>query len=228
MAEEDEGRSGQRQQEHIERALRQGEMAAKYAGHGSGMAEKLGVLQPPKVEWRKVLADFLTETLKGDDDSTWRRPARRGMAMDIYMPSRYTDKAGELVLALDTSGSISGVELGKMLAETASLCQSLHPEKVTLLYWDAAVARVEEYDPNQYATLVASTKPKGGGGTMVECVPEYMQKHNVKAQCAIVFTDGYLGGSWGNWSCPVLWVIVDNKQCQPPFGQVLHVSSGVL
>jgi len=41
-----------------------------------------------------------------------------------------------------------------------------------------------------------------------------------------VFTDGYLGGTFGQWDCPVLWVIVDNKACQPPFGKVVHVSSG--
>ena len=115
-----------------------------------------------------------------------------------------------------------------MLSELKSIAETVKPEAVNVLYWDTQVCAAERYEQHELETMIQSTKPKGGGGTMVECVPEYMQKHNVKAQCAIVFTDGYLGGSWGNWSCPVLWVIVDNKQCQPPFGQVLHVSSGVL
>jgi hypothetical protein len=52
-----------------------------------------------------------------------------------------------------------------------------------------------------------------------------MRKHQIKAQCAIVFTDGYLGGTWGDWPCPVLWVLVDNKSARPPFGSVVHVST---
>lgn len=206
LADQDTGEHGQTHEDYIERALRQGEMAAKYAGHGSNMAEKLGVLQPPKVDWRRVLAEFLTEAMKGGDDSTWRRPARRGLAMDVYLPSRYTEEAGELVLALDTSGSISGVELGKMLAETASLCRSLNPARVTLLYWDSAVASVEEYTIGQYDALVESTKPKGGGGTSPECIKQWLDDNNRTPQAIVIMTDGYVL-SWPTFSCPCLWAI---------------------
>jgi hypothetical protein len=37
-----------------------------------------------------------------------------------------------------------------------------------------------------------STKPKGGGGTDVRCVPQYIQDEQIKAQAVIVLTDGYL------------------------------------
>ena len=52
-----------------------------------------------------------------------------------------------------------------------------------------------------------------------------MSKHGINAQAAIVITDGYLGGSWGKWDCPVLWVIVDNKNAKPDVGTVIHVTS---
>jgi len=43
-----------------------------------------------------------------------------------------------------------------------------------------------------------------------------------------VFTDGYIYGGWGDWPCPVLWVIVDNKNARPPSGTVVHVTTGQL
>jgi predicted metal-dependent peptidase len=70
---------------------------------------------------------------------------------------------------------------------------------------------------------VQSTKPKGGGGTTVECVPQYLQDNQIKAQCVIVLTDGYLGGSWGEWHHPVLWTILDNKSAVPSVGKVVHI-----
>jgi predicted metal-dependent peptidase len=76
--------------------------------------------------------------------------------------------------------------------------------------------------------MIDSTKPAGGGGTMVECVPNYMRNKRITAQCAVVFTDGYIYGGWGDWPCPVLWVIVDNKNARPPSGTVVHVTTGLL
>ena len=58
---------------------------------------------------------------------------------------------------------------------------------------------------------------------MVECVPKYMAEHNIKPQAVIVLTDGYLGGSWGSWSCPVLWCIQNNRNAKPSVGKYVHV-----
>ncbi len=63
-------------------------------------------------------------------------------------------------------------------------------------------------------TLIDSTKPKDGGGTRVECVPDFMREHNIEAQAVVVFTDGYVYAGWGKWDCPVLWTVLDNKQCR--------------
>jgi predicted metal-dependent peptidase len=73
--------------------------------------------------------------------------------------------------------------------------------------------------------IVKSTKPKGGGGTSVECVPEYMTTNGIKPQAVIVLTDGYLGGSWGTWSCPVLWCIVGGNDEVAPNGKTVHVET---
>jgi predicted metal-dependent peptidase len=143
------------------------------------------------------------------------------------MPSGISESIGEIVLGIDTSGSTfaPGV-LPRMLSEVKSIAETVKPEAVRLLYWDTKVCADERYEQAELATMIDSTQPKGGGGTMVECVPDHMRKERIAAQCAVVFTDGYLGGTWGDWPCPVLWVIVDNKTCRPPFGTVVHVTTG--
>jgi len=83
----------------------------------------------------------------------------------------------------------------------------------------------EQYVLHALDDLTTSTKPKGGGGTDFECVPEYMIKEGVKPQACIVLTAGYLGGSWGKWECPILWCIIDNDKAVPDVGTHVHVKS---
>ena len=73
--------------------------------------------------------------------------------------------------------------------------------------------------------LVKSTKPMGGGGTDVNCVTQYMADEGIKPQACIVLTDGYLYSGWGDWTCPVLWAILDNKSAVPDEGKAVHIKS---
>ena len=73
--------------------------------------------------------------------------------------------------------------------------------------------------------IIQSTKPKGGGGTDVRCVPDYITDKQIKAQAVIVLTDGYLFGGWGQWHHPVLWCVLDNERAVPDVGKTVHVKA---
>jgi predicted metal-dependent peptidase len=208
----------------IDEAVRQGALIA--GKMGSGGDRDLAELLQPQIDWREVLREFISTTCAGSDYSTWQRPNRRYVAGGYYMPSGISESVGELVIAIDTSGSIGQVELSHFLSEVKSICDTVHPDAIRLLYWDTRVCQDEKYAMHELDDIVKSTKPKGGGGTNVECVPEYLTEHGVKPQAAIVLTDGYLGGSWGQWSCPVLWCILDNKQAVPDVGTCVNIKSG--
>ena len=205
----------------IDEAIRQGALMAGKVG--SGGDRDLGELLQPQVDWREVLRDFVTSTCAGSDYSTWRKPNRRYLGAGLYMPSGISERIGEIVVAIDTSGSIGGPQLSAFLSEVASIAETVNPEAVRLLYWDTAVCGDETYEGEEVQNIVTSTKPKGGGGTTVECVPQYLQDKQIKAQCVIVLTDGYLGGSWGEWHHPLLWVILDNKSALPSVGKAVHI-----
>ena len=205
----------------IDEAIRQGALIA--GKMGSGGDRDLEELLKPQVDWREVLREFITSTCTGSDYSTWRRPNRRYVATGHYLPSGITEQVGELVIAIDTSGSIGSAELTRFLSEVKGICDTVHPERIRLLYWDTEVCADETYDTHELDNLASSTKPAGGGGTSVDCVPEYITKHNINAQAAIVLTDGYLYGGWGTWSIPLLWCIIDNDRAKPDCGKAVHV-----
>ena len=213
--------------QEIDQAIRQGALTAGKVGSGGNRA--IDQLLQPEVNWREVLREFITETCRGNDDSTWRQPSRRHLAMGMLRPSGITERVGELVIAIDTSGSIGQHELTKCLSEIKGVCDTVRPESVRILYWDTKVCADEVYGDvagacGSLEQLTQTTKPAGGGGTRVQCVPDHIRDNNINAQAVIVLTDGYLGGDWGAWTMPLLWGILDNKHAKPTIGKTLHIS----
>jgi len=204
----------------IDEAVRQGAILAGKVG--SGGLRDLGEVLQTKRDWRELLRDFITTTCSGKDYSTWRKPNRKYIGVDMLMPSSISETIEEIVIAIDTSGSIGDEFLSSFLSEVTGICQQVKPSKVRVLYWDTQVCRAEVYLEDQLNDLVRSTKPAGGGGTLVECVPTYLNEHNIKPECVVVLTDGYVG-SWGVWSCPVLWCIKGNKSAKPNHGVLVHI-----
>ena len=207
----------------IDEAIRQGALAAGKMG-GTGNRDLDALLQP-QVDWREVLREFVQATCAGSDYSTYSRPNRRLMSQGIYMPSGISERVEELVIAIDTSGSIGQSELTEFLSEVKGVCDTVKPNKVRLLYWGCSVVGDESYDMHELEQLTTSTKPKGGGGTDVRCVTQYMAKKSIKPQAAIVLTDGYLFGGWGEWTCPVLWTILDNEHALADVGKTVHIKA---
>ena len=207
----------------IDEAIRQGALAAGKMG-GTGNRD-LGELLQPQVDWREVLREFVQTTCAGSDYSTYSRPNRRLMSQGIYMPSGISEQVEELVIAIDTSGSIGQSELTEFLSEVKGVCDTVKPNKVRLLYWGCSVVGDESYDMHELEQLTTSTKPKGGGGTDVNCVTQYMAKKSIKPQAAIVLTDGYLYDGWGEWTCPVLWTILDNEHALADVGKTVHIKA---
>ena len=210
-------------EKEIDVAIRQGSMIASKSGvTGNRLLDEL---MQAKVDWREVLREFIQTTCTGNDYSTWKRPNRRYIGAGVYLPSGISEKVDELVIAIDTSGSIPDSDLAVFLSEVQAICTTVKPDKVRILYWGHEVVGDESYATHELDTLAQSTRPKGGGGTVVECVPEYMQRHQIKPQATIIFTDGYVFGDWGTWDCPTLWCVIDNEHATPDNGKVVHIQS---
>ena len=202
----------------IDRALREGGMLA--GRMGGKIPRSISDLLEPKIDWREALREFVSSTMKGKDEFTWRRMNKRQMANDIYMPSMENETIGEVVVAIDTSGSIGSVELTEFATELASICDLVSPDAVRVLWWDTDVHGEQLFKSDQYQSIASLLKPLGGGGTHVGCVSEYINEKKINAEAVIVFTDGYVESDikW-NIVPPTLWMITQNKDLDIPSGK---------
>jgi predicted metal-dependent peptidase len=200
----------------IDKALRQGGMLA--GRMGATVPRVIGELLEPKVDWREVLREFVQSAMRGKDEYTWRKMSKPYLANDMYIPSMHSETMGELVVAIDTSGSIGNEQISEFATELASICELCCPEKVRVLWWDTKVHGEQVFE-NNYQDIASMLKPLGGGGTHVGCVSDYMIKNSVNAEVLVIFTDGYVEHDI-KWevSAPTMWFVTENGRFDPPNG----------
>jgi predicted metal-dependent peptidase len=213
----------------VDQALRQGQMAQQKAtgSKGGGMPRELGDLLQPQIDWREALREFVSTLCTSKDASSWRRVNRRMLSQDVYLPTLVGEKVGHIAIGIDTSGSIGANELTVFLSEVKAVVDNVHPDKIDLIYWDSDVAAHEEYDMATVSNILSSTKPKGGGGTDPTCMMRYLKEKQIKPECIIMLTDGYVG-NWGSeWEAPIMWVITESSHSShrivSPVGKTVHI-----
>ena len=202
----------------IDRALREGGILA--GRMGGNIPRSISDLLQPQIDWREELAQFVSSATKGSDEFTWRKMNKRQMANDIYMPSVENETVGEIIVAIDTSGSIGSEEITEFATELVAICNMCSPEQVRVLWWDTKVHGEQIFTEKDYGNIAGLLKPLGGGGTHVSSVSEYIVKNGISAECVLVFTDGYVEGNvkWEIKS-PTLWMITQNRNFTPPVGK---------
>lgn len=207
----------------IDRAIREGALLAGRLG--ATIPRSVSELLQPKTRWQDELREFVSAATKGKDEYTWRTFNRRILANDLYLPSVENETIGEVVVAIDTSGSIGEVQLSEFATELVSICDTCSPEALRVLWWDTKVHGEQVFRDN-YSSIHKMLKPLGGGGTRVACVSEYIMEKKIRAECVIVFTDGYVEGS-PKWSVttPTLWLVTLNKGWTPPAGRTVVFES---
>lgn len=201
----------------IDRAIREGALLAGRLG--ANIPRSIQNLLDPAVRWADELKEFVSSSVKGKDEYTWRKFNRRLVANDIFMPTVENETIGEVIVAIDTSGSIGQEQIDEFASELLGICDAVEPEVVRVLWWDTQVHGEQVFRGN-YEQMRTMLKPMGGGGTNVSCVAHHLNKNKVTAECVIVFTDGYVENN-PTWdiSSPTLWLVTENRRWTPPKGR---------
>jgi predicted metal-dependent peptidase len=207
-----------RRQEHewgiaAEQALR----SAKAWGHEpAGIERPLSESPQSRQDWRAILRDFVAATTPAD--CRWTPPNRRYIASGLYLPSVDRRGVGEIVIAVDTSGSIGRLELEQFASEISAISEEMQPEAIHVVYCDAAVQCAQQLGPSEPVRL----EPRGGGGTDF-CPPfEWVAENNIAPVCFIYLTDLCCHSYPEAPEYPVLWVTDSRKTA--PFGETLRIS----
>jgi predicted metal-dependent peptidase len=211
------GTEAERQAQEAEwkEAMQGAIQAGKLAGQLPTSMERIAQdLNDPKVDWGTQLRQYLTDKQRSDDD--WNRPNRRFAHRGLILPTVREIPTGELVIAVDTSGSIDQKTLNAFQTEIRTIAYEVRPEKITVIYCDAAINRVQEFEKDEKIEL----KMCGGGGTDFNPPFRWVDDRNMKPHALIYLTDGY-GPFPSEPDYPTVWCMITDVQ--PPFGHIIRV-----
>lgn len=157
------------------------------------------------IPWYQILQDYMLDTVACD--STWSRPNRRFIGQNIYLPGKDTAPNGEIVYAIDASGSLASTEELDIIAGHLNDIDTLiRPIKTYVIYCDNTVLNVDEFEQGEEIIL----RHYDGGGTAFAPPFNWCLAHDVHPSCFIYFTDGY--GTVGGYrrldeepTYPVVW-----------------------
>ena len=152
----------------------------------------------PELPWESILDRFLTDVVK--DDYSWKRPNKR-FAPEFYMPTMYSHGLGHLVVAIDTSGSVSKIQLTEMLSEIIEIKDKFNPKLLTIIDCDNRINHIHEVTED---TNILDLEFTGGGGTSFEPVINYCKEN--EPQALLYFTDLYARDITEEQTYPVIWL----------------------
>lgn len=183
----------------------------------SGIERQLKEARESKCDWRAILREFIAAT--DPSDYRWSPPNRRFISSGLYLPSITRSGVGEIVIAVDTSGSIGQRELDRFAGEVTAISEETKPECIHVVYCDAAVAATEEFGPSEAIKL----SPKGSGGTDFRPPFQWVEDQGIQPKCLIYLTDLCCSSFPEPPDYPVLWVT--DSRTSAPFGETVRMST---
>ena len=192
--------------------------AAACAGRGrlpAGIARLVKGLRRGRVPWQRLLRRYLRESL-GKEEQSYLPPNRRRVWQEQYLPGPAAGQKGRLLVAVDTSGSISKDMLEGFAAELKAI--SAFCETLTVMTCDAKVH--EEVRAQGLADFLKKLKFKGGGGTDFRPVFDLLAQKRLRPDALLYLTDGRgLFPKSAPKGYPVLWCLT--SEADVPWGRAI-------
>jgi predicted metal-dependent peptidase len=198
--------------------LIQAAKVAKQIGNlPSGVERIVEELVKVHTPWHEILERYMNGKVK--DDYSWSRPNRRFVTSGLYLPSSdYVPKMGEVVIGVDTSGSIGPRELAEFNAHIDRIIEGCNPEKVHVVYCDYVVNHTETFEPDDFPVKL---HPHGGGGTRFNPVFDWVAEQGIEPDVLVYLTDG--DGNQADVEQPpydTVWLTTHNTEF--PWGEVIE------
>jgi predicted metal-dependent peptidase len=201
----------------VEQAIREGStLVGKLKGN---VNRRITDSVTPKIDWSVVYQDFMQSISNGRGTASWRQFNRRFLAkpFGMLMPHQYEEAIKEVILGVDASGSITDEALASVTAEMVKIVESVNPEVIRILWWDAEVQKEQIIRRDQSSNIKHLVEATGGGGTRMSCVSEYIIANGLKPDCVTIFTDGYVEHDV-NWqtTSPTVFIVDGNTSFRSP------------
>jgi len=197
--------------EHFERSVR--ERMEGRSELPQGLERFFTPSQRPHIDWRSELAHALNRHLHSD--YRLMPPSKKLLYDGIYLPAA-TSETLDLVLAIDSSGSVDETLLGQFIAEVESLLETFSDYRIELLVCDAKIHSHKQYYPGEPLAF----ELHGGGGTDFRPVFDWIVRHAPSAPLLLYFTD--LDGRFPDTEplTETLWITPGTER-EAPFGKTV-------
>lgn len=152
--------------------------------------------EPAKFNWKAYLRQFVNGSVRSHT-KTSRKKINRRLEKEQVPGKKFVRKI-ELLVGIDTSGSVCDAELKEFMNEI------YHMHKVgvniTIAQCDTKINSIDAYNPKKDLEI------KGRGGTLFEPVIEHLNENTSKYTCLIYLTDGEASCTV-NPKVKTLWVL---------------------
>jgi len=191
----------------------------------AGMERLFKHLLEPKCNWKEILRKYIMNSIP--QDWNYMKPSKRSISSGFYMPQT-TKEEVNIIVGVDSSGSISDEEYHQFLTEIWAMTKSVANLKATVIVCDAEISEVVEID-NSFDP--AFMHGRGYGGTSCLPVFDWIEKEkNNNIKLLVYLTDGYIDTPRETPPFPHLWVITKHGQVtfgvEDKGGQVIKMEEG--
>ncbi|MBR4597309.1 MAG: hypothetical protein IKO42_02800, partial [Opitutales bacterium] len=200
-------------------------------GRGAGaFLEYVEVALSRQINWRNLLHRKLRSI--GFETADYSRPSRRTivnrqLGCKFYYPKLRGFTPGNIMMVIDTSGSVSSESLEVFLGEINNCLKGMPRAEVYLYCADYGI----KFQGTYRSSLPASVEITGRGGTSFEPAFEEAQKllkAGKKFSTMVYFTDGccdYPQIKAKSLPYEVLWCIDNFHAADAPFGKTLRIDA---
>ena len=205
--------------------IMQAAQAEKSVGQGSldHVREVVDNIVEVNINWYDVLAELMLRTKFSHH--TYSRLNKRMQAIGYKFPTEERIPEGNVVFAIDTSGSVTAEELGVYQDHCRRILSEFNPDSVVVIYCDWNVNHVDEFEAGEEVEF----EMHGGGGTAFHPPFNKVAEMGLEPDVLVYFTDGY--GSVqtldeGTPDYPVIWATTGTEPSfygGEEFGEILEV-----
>ncbi len=201
-------------QQRLAGAAQQAMQAGKLSG---AMARLVDHLLQPQLPWRMLLARYFTAAAR--DDYSYLRPSNRREG-DAILPSLRSAQV-DVVVAVDTSGSIGREEMESFLTEVDGLKGQVRA-RLTLLACDSDLAPEGSWEFEPWQELRMPREVRGGGGTSFVPVFRFVEARGRQPDLLLYFTDAEGEFPAREPPFPVIWLV--KGRARVPWGQRVQLN----
>ena len=186
---------------------------------GSYFEQVQALNAPPVLSWQSILKKYVGTITSNKRKTRTRLNRRQPTRFDLS--GEQDEKTLKIVVAIDTSASVTSDEVAKILNEVMAIIAK-RKHSLTVIECDSQVQRV--YQPKNAGDIKKNVA--GRGGTAFTPVIEYVNNDRYFRDALLIyFTDGY-----GENSIPKprtyrnIWVVFDDARhlsVKEPYGVVL-------